>query len=103
SHRNLVFNCRAVLESFTLEPNDLRLSWLPLSHSFARTSDYYLWIAGGGAPHVGRDLVPGVRVDLLSALDVQGGLGSVGRHAVMEHRNERFGRVGVNHGCLSGW
>jgi len=48
SHRNLVFNCRAVLESFTLEPDDLRLSWLPLSHSFARTSDYYLWIAGGG-------------------------------------------------------
>jgi long-chain acyl-CoA synthetase len=48
SHRNLVSNCRAVLESFAVEPGDLRLSWLPLSHSFARTSDYYLWIASGG-------------------------------------------------------
>jgi long-chain acyl-CoA synthetase len=48
SHRNLVSNCRAVLEAFTVEPDDLRVNWLPLSHSFARTSDYYLWIAGGG-------------------------------------------------------
>jgi long-chain acyl-CoA synthetase len=48
THRNLVSNCRAVLESFTIEPGDLRLSWLPLSHSFARTSDYYIWIASGG-------------------------------------------------------
>jgi len=48
SHRNLTFNCHAVLESFTLDPADLRLSWLPLSHIFARTSDLYMWIAGGG-------------------------------------------------------
>lgn len=48
SHRNLVSNCRGVLEAFIVEPDDLRVSWLPLSHSFARTSDYYLWIAGGG-------------------------------------------------------
>jgi len=48
SHRNLVSNCRGVLKAFTVEPDDLRVSWLPLSHSFARTSDYYLWIAGGG-------------------------------------------------------
>jgi long-chain acyl-CoA synthetase len=48
SHRNLTFNSHAVLESFTLDKSDLRLNWLPLSHIFARTSDFYMWIAGGG-------------------------------------------------------
>jgi long-chain acyl-CoA synthetase len=48
SQRNLTSNCHAVMEAFTVEPGDLRLSWLPLSHSFARMSDYYLWIAAGG-------------------------------------------------------
>ncbi|HEV3138194.1 MAG TPA: AMP-dependent synthetase/ligase [Pirellulales bacterium] len=48
SHRNLTFNSHAVLESFTLDKNDLRLNWLPLSHIFARTSDFYMWIAAGG-------------------------------------------------------
>ena len=45
---NLTFNCHAIMEGFSVEPGDLRLSWLPLSHIFARTSDYYLWIASGG-------------------------------------------------------
>ncbi|MBI3837939.1 MAG: long-chain fatty acid--CoA ligase [Planctomycetia bacterium] len=48
SHRNLTCNSHSVMESFKLEPGDLRLNWLPLSHIFARTSDYYIWIAGGG-------------------------------------------------------
>ena len=48
TNRNLTSNCHAVMEAFSVEPDDLRLSWLPLSHSFARTSDYYLWIASGG-------------------------------------------------------
>jgi long-chain acyl-CoA synthetase len=48
NHRNLSFNSRAVLEWFQIEPGELRLSWLPLSHIFARTSDFYLWIAAGG-------------------------------------------------------
>jgi long-chain acyl-CoA synthetase len=48
NHRNLTSNCHAILEAFTAEPNEMRLSWLPLSHIFARTSDYYLWIASGG-------------------------------------------------------
>ncbi len=26
----------------------MRLCWLPLSHIYARTSDYYLWVAAGG-------------------------------------------------------
>jgi len=48
SHRNLASNANAILHAFTIEPGDLRLSWLPLSHIFARTSDYYAWIAAGG-------------------------------------------------------
>ncbi|MGD9722264.1 MAG: long-chain fatty acid--CoA ligase [Pirellulales bacterium] len=48
SHRNLTFNARAVLEWFQVEPAEVRLTWLPLSHIFARTSDLYLWIAAGG-------------------------------------------------------
>ncbi len=48
SHRNLTFNSRAVLEIFKVEPNEMRLTWLPLSHIYARTSDLYLWIAAGG-------------------------------------------------------
>jgi long-chain acyl-CoA synthetase len=48
SHRNLTSNAKAVLTAFSVAPDDLRLSWLPLSHIFARTSDYYTWIAGGG-------------------------------------------------------
>jgi long-chain acyl-CoA synthetase len=48
SHRNLTSNCHAVMLAFTAEPDDVRLSWLPLSHIFARTSDYYLWVCSGG-------------------------------------------------------
>ena len=48
SHRNLASNSHAVLEWFQVEPGEMRLAWLPLSHSFARTSDLYLWIAAGG-------------------------------------------------------
>src|SRR3546814_11244850 len=32
SHRNLTFNARAVLEIFKVEPHEMRLTWLPLSH-----------------------------------------------------------------------
>ena len=48
SHRTLTFNSRAVLEIFEAQPNEVRLTWLPLSHIYARTSDLYLWVAAGG-------------------------------------------------------
>jgi long-chain acyl-CoA synthetase len=48
NHRNLTSNCHAMMMAFTVEPGDLRLNWLPLSHIFARTADYYSWIAAGG-------------------------------------------------------
>ena len=34
SHRNLTSNCHAVMEAFSVEPDDLRLSWLPLVAQF---------------------------------------------------------------------
>jgi long-chain acyl-CoA synthetase len=47
SQRNLASNALASIEAFGLEPGDLRLTWLPLSHIFARTCDLYTWIAAG--------------------------------------------------------
>lgn len=47
-HRNLTSNCHAVKEAFDVQTGDVRLNWLPLSHIFARTADYYLWICTGG-------------------------------------------------------
>ena len=59
SHRNLVSNARATLAAFDHSPDDLRLSWLPLSHIFARTCDLYTWLASGSqlALAEGRDKV----------------------------------------------
>jgi long-chain acyl-CoA synthetase len=48
NHRNLTSNCHAMMLAFTVEPGDVRLTWLPLSHIFARTADYYSWICAGG-------------------------------------------------------
>ncbi|HEV3417075.1 MAG TPA: AMP-dependent synthetase/ligase, partial [Pirellulales bacterium] len=47
SHRNLASNAVATLAAFDYSPDDLRLSWLPLSHIFSRTCDLYTWIASG--------------------------------------------------------
>jgi long-chain acyl-CoA synthetase len=47
SHRNLVSNAVGALAACRVQPGDLRLTWLPLSHIFARTCDLYSWIAAG--------------------------------------------------------
>ena len=44
SHGNLASNALAACEKFKIEPGDLRLCWLPLSHVFARTADLYTWL-----------------------------------------------------------
>ncbi|MBI2825918.1 MAG: long-chain fatty acid--CoA ligase [Planctomycetia bacterium] len=44
---NLAFNTMAMLKMVEQENDDLRLTWLPLSHIFARTCDLYTWIAAG--------------------------------------------------------
>lgn len=45
SNRNLVSNTLAAAEPFAQGPDDVRLSFLPLSHIFARTCDLYTWLA----------------------------------------------------------
>ncbi len=44
SHGNLASNAQGSCEVFQLEPGDVRLCWLPLSHVFARTADLYTWL-----------------------------------------------------------
>ena len=47
SHSNLVSNTLTTLEAFRQFDDDLRLSFLPYSHIFARTCDVYTWLATG--------------------------------------------------------
>ncbi len=47
SHRNLTTNALATMQAFEMTGDDLRLCWLPLSHIFARTCDFYSWLACG--------------------------------------------------------
>jgi long-chain acyl-CoA synthetase len=47
THANVLANVRAVLERFEARPDDVFLSFLPLSHTFERTAGYYLPVAAG--------------------------------------------------------
>ena len=47
THRNVVSNVRAILERVVPTPDDVFLSFLPLSHTFERTAGYYLPMAAG--------------------------------------------------------
>jgi len=44
---NLTSNTFAMMSTFEQLEDDVRLSWLPLSHIFARTCDLYTWVASG--------------------------------------------------------
>jgi long-chain acyl-CoA synthetase len=46
THRNIVSNAEAVVPVFALTPDDVALSFLPLSHSFERTVIYAYLMAG---------------------------------------------------------
>ncbi len=54
SHGNVVSNVLSVLRCVAAAPDDLYLSFLPLSHTFERTAGYYLPIATGGTVAFGR-------------------------------------------------
>jgi long-chain acyl-CoA synthetase len=56
SHRNVVANVLAVLRCVSPDPEDLFLSFLPLSHTFERTGGYYLPIAAGSAVAFARSI-----------------------------------------------
>jgi long-chain acyl-CoA synthetase len=47
SHANIVANVKAIAARLTTLPDDILLSFLPLSHTFERTAGYYLAIAAG--------------------------------------------------------
>ena len=44
SHRNILWNIAAVLTVISVHPDDRLLSFLPLSHTFERTTGYYLTV-----------------------------------------------------------
>jgi long-chain acyl-CoA synthetase len=47
THANLISNAYAVVEVLGETPSERRLNFLPLSHIYARTCDFYAWLAGG--------------------------------------------------------
>lgn len=47
NQQNLVTNADGTQQLFGFQPDDLRLTFLPLSHIFARTCDLYTWLARG--------------------------------------------------------
>ena len=49
SHRNILSNAQAGLCIYDIYPEDVFLSFLPLSHMFERTCDYYLNVISGAS------------------------------------------------------
>jgi long-chain acyl-CoA synthetase len=47
THGNLLSNSVACLEAMPTEPDDVKLTWLPFSHIYARTVDHYTTMAAG--------------------------------------------------------
>jgi long-chain acyl-CoA synthetase len=63
SHWNILFNCDSALDVVQILPDDLLLSFLPLSHTFERTVGYYIPMMVGATvayarsiPQLGDDL-----------------------------------------------
>lgn len=49
SHRNILSNVQSGLAVYDVYPEDIFLSFLPLSHTFERTCDYYLNVVSGAS------------------------------------------------------
>jgi long-chain acyl-CoA synthetase len=49
SHRNILSNVQSGLAVYDVYPEDVFLSFLPLSHMFERTADYYLNVVSGAS------------------------------------------------------
>jgi long-chain acyl-CoA synthetase len=56
SHRNIVSNVKSCLSVLAPRPDDLFLSFLPLSHMFERTCGYYLAVMTGAATAYARSV-----------------------------------------------
>lgn len=49
THRNILWNCHAILQIIPASSEDVFLSFLPLSHAFERTVGYYIPIVAGAS------------------------------------------------------
>ena len=56
SHNNMLSNTHAALGTFVIYPDDLLLSFLPLSHTFERTCGYYLQVMTGATVAYARSI-----------------------------------------------
>ncbi len=65
SHRNILWNVSAALNVIAIYPQDLFLSFLPLSHTLERTAGYYLPIMAGSGVAYARS-IPQLADDFLS-------------------------------------
>lgn len=63
SHRNILFNCDSALDVVQILPDDLLLSFLPLSHTFERTVGYYIPMMVGATVAYARS-IPQLAEDL---------------------------------------
>ena len=57
SHGNIVSNVIASLKAITITPNDLLVSFLPLSHMFERTCGYYAIVCAGAQTVFARSIL----------------------------------------------
>lgn len=65
SHGNILWNARSALETVPVYPQDLFLSFLPLSHALERTIGYYLAMMAGASVAYNRS-VPQLVEDLIA-------------------------------------
>ena len=65
SHHNILTNAHSCLQVVPIRPDDLLLSFLPLSHTFERTGGYYVPMMGGATVAYARS-VHQLQEDLLT-------------------------------------
>lgn len=65
SHHNILSNAFSCLQVIPVQPDDLLLSFLPLSHTFERTSGYYVPMMAGATIAYARS-IPQLQEDLLT-------------------------------------
>jgi len=99
SQRSLATNARASSEIFLHDPRDVRLSWLPMSHAYARVGDLYTALVRGGCLNVVRD-----RMRLLDACAALPPAVILGVPAFFERleRGVRSGRIADLSAALGG-
>ncbi len=56
SHHNIAHNAYGGLRTFPIVPEDIWLSFLPLSHAFERTAGYYMSMMAGGSTAYARSI-----------------------------------------------